>query len=66
MSTEFYPEIYNNCLIDQSCRVQDLTITLNNCGMTNSDVRMELHYKIYQETNYDTYILGQLINEYES
>ena len=27
---------------------------------------MKLHYEIYQETNYDTYILGQFINEYKS
>ena len=66
MSVEFCPEIYNQCLSDLSCRVQDLNSTLTNCEMLEPDVRKELHYEINQETNYDTYILGQLINEYES
>ena len=34
--------------------------------MQEPDVIVELDYKIYQKTNYDTYILGQFINEYES
>ena len=66
MSIEFCPEIYNQCLSDLSYRVQDLNSTLTNCGMPQPDVRIELHYEIYQETNYDTYILSQFINEYES
>ena len=55
MSIEFCLEIYNQCHSDLSCRVQDLNSTLTNCGIPESDVRMELHYEIYLETNYDTY-----------
>ena len=51
MSVKFYPEIYNRHLSDLFCRFQD-------CGMPKPDVRMELHYEIYQETNNDAYILG--------
>ena len=46
--------------------VQDLNNTLNHCGMLESNGRMELRYEIYLQTNYDTYILGQFIHEYES
>ena len=60
-------EIYKQCLSDQSCLVQDLNSTLTNCEMPEPDVKIiELHYEIYLETNYDTYILGQFINEYQS
>ena len=66
MSIESCPEIHNQCLSNLSCRVQDLNCILTNGGMPEPNVRMELHYEIYQETNYDTYILGLFINEYES
>ena len=62
MSIEFWPEIHNQCLSELSCQVQDLNGTLTNYGIPEPDVRMELHYEIYQETNYDTYILSQFLN----
>ena len=65
MSIEFCLGIYNQCLSDLSCQFQDLNSTLTNYGMPEPDVRMELHYEIYQKTNYDTYILFLFINEYE-
>ena len=64
MSIEFCPKIYKQYLSDLSCRVQNLNSTLTN--IVWGHLRMKWHYEKYQETNNDTYVFGQFINEYVS
>lgn len=62
---EFFSEVYNQSLSDLTCWVQALNNTVTHFGIQVLDEKIELHYEIYRETNYDTYTYDQFIIENE-